>query len=112
MNWTAEDTEILQLMNRVRQLMNKRSPTKYAKFATAGTGTFTCKIEMFSFYLSESQLLVHAHRDQKAPVRVFKCELGPGRPSYVGDLDYIRKCVTPAIDREMVLDDLSRLGNG
>jgi len=112
MDWTEEDTEILQLMNRVRQLLNKRDPVAYKAFTDeSGTRPLSCKIEGLDLFLyRDERLIINRFKAPNIGTRLFEARIGPGRPSYVGDLSLIREVVVPAIDREMILEDLSMLG--
>lgn len=112
MGWTQEDTEVYQLMNRVRQLMHKKNREGYEKFGTTHRAV-GCDVGDITFRLirdSYEGLTIWSNRNTSKPVRLFKVALKPAGPDYIGDLGYIRDVVIPAIDREMVLEDLSLLG--
>lgn len=113
MNWTEEDTEILQLMNRVRQVCAKVDPKGYARFTTTVCQSLSVKVGGYTLELFKPNGLgIYAEGDRRSIKRSFKCEVGPARPSYIGDLNFIKEVVLPVLDAEMVLDDLSLLGDG
>lgn len=117
MDWTPEDTEILQIVNRVRQVLCKRDRDAYSRFAAAGPddlGTAAwllwCNVEDFGLRLHRGGRVFIYDTDKLV---IFDARDGVGRfarPEYFWDKDIIRNKVVPALDREMVLDDLSMLG--
>lgn len=118
MDWTPEDTEILQLMNRCRQVMNKVDPIGYQRFIASDKPSrgVSCNIGGFEIELWESRsrfvATIYDYREgwDDSKVLFNAYSVGAARPNYEWDKDIIRNLVIPAIDREMVLEDLSLLG--
>lgn len=118
MDWTPEDTEVLQIMNRCRQLMNKVNPVGYQEFATSDRSSrmVSCNTGGFEVELWESKsrfvaTILDWRNSDDHQAKVFNAYTeGASRPQYDWDRDIVRNKVIPAMDREMILDDLSLLG--
>lgn len=111
MDWTQEDTELLQLMNRCRHLISVRQPEAYQRLADPKLRTAVrTRIEDYVIELmSHGQRLVVYDLSKGKFSALLDVKMDGGRPHYSFGLDRVRADVVPAIDRAMVLEDLSIL---
>lgn len=116
MDWTEEDTEALALSNRIRQVICKADLKAYEALMdpekTAVQRIHT-KVGMFELWLTWQGTVFVISREG-SPVRsaeIFRC--GPpqakSRPDVRWNKRLVREKLIPALDAEMVLDDLSLL---
>lgn len=122
MDWTAEDTEILQLINRCRHLISVRDPDAYQKLGVQEGRIVRTKVSDYVIELASGGhrlIIYHSPREHSGFRPVLDVKLYGGRPQHLDTgrdhysvgWDIVRTTVIPAIDREMVLEDLSMLGS-
>ena len=113
--WTDEDTEILQIANRIRQVICKADPSGYARLMDpkAATQRITTKVGDFELWLTwKGAVFVITRQGTGRSTEVFRCEplQAKSRPGRRWNAQVVREQMVPALDKEMVLDDLSFLG--
>jgi len=114
--WTDEDTEVLQLSNRIRQVVYKADPQGYEKLMdpkAVETKRIMAKVGDFELWLTrQGTVSAITRRSTFRSTEVFQC--GPlrtgSRPDYRWNESIVRDQLVPTLDKEMVLDDLSLLG--
>lgn len=118
MDWNDEDTEVLQIANRVRQMICKNIPESYLRLVsgeqTSGLAplkSVTVKLEGFFFILFRAgDLRIDDVRDGSARTIFHIWPLqAKSRPRVKWNKHLVREHVVPLLDREMILDDLSLL---
>ena len=113
--WTEEDTEVLQIANRVRQVLCKRDPDLYSNFMESPYQSPPLKQRVGDYelcaYKSGEMLIRDMAPEAGYPREVFRLMplQAKSRPNCRWNKDLIREKVVPAMDAEMVLDDLSLL---
>ena len=113
MGWTEEDTEILQISNRVRQLICKRDPATYAAFmdqAYQRHQLLSSRAGNYEFLLlRHGTILINDVSDRSKVLTVFRVNplQAKSRPDFKWDKEVVCERVVPLLDAEMVLDDLS-----
>jgi len=118
MDWTDEMTEVLVLMNRIRQVISKQEKVAYEAFIAEcakwpdRSHRVSCFIEEFELELHEDDwFVVIDTRIGPRPVQILDAKMVSNVPHYTWDAHVVRNFLVPALDRDMVLDDLSMLGS-
>ena len=114
--WTDEDTEVLQIANRIRQVICKADPQGYEKLMDPKIlkiRRIVTKVGAFELCLTwQGEVSVITRQSTVRSAVVFRC--GPlrakSRPDYRWNGLVVRDQLVPTLDKEMVLDDLSLLG--
>jgi len=122
MDWTEEDTRLLQLINRVRHLISVRDPEGFRRCVIPNMSGWVVRTTVGSDFMVElanrgQRLIVYDVRNGRTGT-LLDVRFDRKRPQHAGStLAYYAKGlaivwsdVLPAIDREMVLEDLSMLG--
>lgn len=115
MDWTDEDTEVMTIANRICQVICKRDPAGYRDLMdperqrVQRLSTKVGDFELFLYWKGDVTIIA---RDSDVRSReVFRC--GPpqakSRPNFRWNKRVVQEEVIPALDAEMVLDDLSLL---
>ncbi|MGE3483552.1 MAG: hypothetical protein AB7L09_02350 [Nitrospira sp.] len=109
MDWSTDDTEAFVLANRIRQVIHQRDPKGYNAFIDSKRNhVLTCQVENFELRLYHSGDACIFDEDGKCLLTVRTVKTS-NRPEYSWNKDRLRAEVVPALDREMVLRDLSLL---
>lgn len=118
MDWTEEDTEALTLSNRIRQVICKADLKAYEalmdpeKTAVQRIKTKVGDFELWLTWQGTVSVITLTNREGVVRTReIFRC--GPpqakSRPDVRWNKQIVREKLIPALDAEMVLDDLSLL---
>lgn len=114
-DWNDEETEVLQLTNRIRQLVSKVNREGYKTWAAdeGGPMSVSCGVGGFNFYILRSgQVYIFKDTPGKdtGTKLVFNANFVGSKLCHEWEEGIVRNEVIPLIDQEMVLDDLSLLG--
>lgn len=115
MDWTEEDTEALTLSNRIRQVICKADPKGYSALMDpekTAVQRIHVKVGEFELWLTwQGTVFVITRSAPNRSREIFRC--GPpqakSRPDFRWNRQLVQEKLIPALDAEMVLDDLSLL---
>lgn len=113
MDWTPDETEVYQLMNRIRQVICKANPNAYQTFLAACAKEpererfIKVFVGSFVLQLHHGEWFTVFALEEKGTYQVLDAKMTMNRPNFSWNAHVVRTRLVPAIDRNMILDDLS-----